>query len=80
MDFQEQDFKLADYVRPTIEEGRYTITADRMLRNLRSETFQVKRKFVLRRIRERWRGRMCSACIRRRSSRGILRAHCLFLY
>lgn len=47
MDFQEQDFKLADYVRPAIEEGRYTITGRQDVTKPASETFQVKKEICI---------------------------------
>ncbi len=47
MDFQEQDFKLADYVRPAIEEGRYTITGRQDVTKPASETFQVQKEICI---------------------------------
>lgn len=47
MDFQEQDFKLADYVRPAIEEGRYTITGRQDITKPASETFQVQKEICI---------------------------------
>lgn len=47
MDFQAQDFKLADYVRPAIEEGRYTITGRQDVTRPVSETFQVQKEICI---------------------------------
>lgn len=41
MNFQDQDFKLADYIKPAIGEGRYTITGKQEVFQPAADTFQV---------------------------------------
>lgn len=44
MNFQDQDFKLADYTKPAIEEGRYTITGRQDVSRPVTETFQIHKE------------------------------------
>lgn len=44
MNVQDQDFKLADYWKPAIEEGRYTITGRQNVSMPVSETFQIQKE------------------------------------
>lgn len=44
MDFQHQDFKLADDRKPAMEEGRYTITGRQTVSRPVSETFQIQKE------------------------------------
>lgn len=47
MDFQDQDFKLADYMKPAIEEGRYTITGRQDVSRPVSESFQIHKEICI---------------------------------
>lgn len=47
MDFQDQDFKLADYMKPAIEEGRYTVTGRQEVARPVSETFQIQKEICI---------------------------------
>lgn len=44
MEYQEQDFKLADYMKPNIGEGRYTIIGTQKVIRPVSESFQVQKE------------------------------------
>ncbi len=47
MNFQDQDFKLADYMTPAIEEGRYTITGRQDVSRPVSEIFQIHKEICI---------------------------------
>lgn len=47
MNYQDQDFKLADYMAPAIEEGRYTITGRQTVTQPVSDTFQVQKEICI---------------------------------
>lgn len=47
MEFQDQDFKLADYMKPAIEEGRYTIIGRQDVSRPVSETFQIQKEICI---------------------------------
>ena len=47
MNFQDQDFKLADYMKPAIEEGRYTITGKQTVTLPVPDAFQIQKEICV---------------------------------
>lgn len=47
MNFQDQEFKLADYMKPAIEEGRYTIIGRQDISRPVSEAFQIQKEIYI---------------------------------